>query len=315
MAEKQNIKITEIPDRRTAGIRDRRTDERLRRENTEFPGSGKANGSQRRTASREPANGAEPWMRRETTEVPDWDDAEYEDDLRRKRREKARYEQRRREYIKQKRRKRRLRRVFRGALLLTAAIAVLAAAGFLVSRSIRPSQAKIDSAEIQARIPDWITQDFLTPNPYSRPQTALEQVNGVVVHYVGNPGTSASANRNYFNSLAETKTTSASSHFVIGLDGEIIQCIPLNEISYCSNHRNKDTVAIECCHPDADGQFTQETYDSLVRLVRWLCDEFKLDSSEAVIRHYDVTGKECPRYYVRNPEAWEQFLKDVKNAE
>ena len=32
---------------------------------------------------------------------------------------------------------------------------------------------------------------------------------------------------------------------------------------------------------------------------------------ENVIRHYDVTGKECPRYYVENPEAWERFRADV----
>ena len=34
--------------------------------------------------------------------------------------------------------------------------------------------------------------------------------------------------------------------------------------------------------------------------------------TDQIIRHYDVTGKECPLYYVRNPEAWEQFLADLK---
>ena len=163
------------------------------------------------------------------------------------------------------------------------------------------------------RKPEWITENFLTPNPYSRPQTALHEVNAVVVHYVGNPGTTAGQNRDYFESLSVTKDTSASSHFVIGLEGEVIQCIPLDEISYCSNQRNNDTVSIECCHPDAGGRFTAQTYDSLVRLVRWLCDKYELDCGSDVIRHYDVTGKECPRYYVKNPDAWKQFLEDLKN--
>ena len=74
--------------------------------------------------------------------------------------------------------------------------------------------------------------ELLTPNPYSRPQKALDKVNGIVVHYTANPGTTARQNRDYFNGLAETKKTKASSHFVIGLEGEIVQCIPCNEISY-----------------------------------------------------------------------------------
>ena len=37
---------------------------------------------------------------------------------------------------------------------------------------------------------DWITVDLLPENPYSRPQIPLKQVNGVVVHYTGNPNTS-----------------------------------------------------------------------------------------------------------------------------
>ena len=33
-----------------------------------------------------------------------------------------------------------------------------------------------------------------------------------------------------------------------------------------------------------------------------------------MIRHYDVTGKLCPLYYVENPEAWEAFLEDIGAA-
>ena len=82
-------------------------------------------------------------------------------------------------------------------------------------------------------IPDWIVQDILPVNEYSRPGIALSEVNGVVVHYTGNPGTTAEQNRSYYKNLAETKETYASSHFVIGIDGKIIQCVPLDEIAYC----------------------------------------------------------------------------------
>lgn len=152
--------------------------------------------------------------------------------------------------------------------------------------------------------------ELIDVNEYSRPGTALEEVNGVVVHYTGNPGTTAAQNRSYFQNLSETGEAYASSHFVIGIEGEIIQCVPCNEIAYASNDRNSDTISIECCIPDDTGKFTQETYDSLIALVAWLMGRYELTIDE-VIRHYDVTGKECPRYYVKNEDAWFEFKEAV----
>ncbi len=64
------------------------------------------------------------------------------------------------------------------------------------------------------------------------------------------------------------------------------------------------------CHPDETGEFTDESYESLVKLVDWLLDQFAL-KPEDVIRHYDITGKECPLYYVEHPDAWDAFLDDL----
>lgn len=106
----------------------------------------------------------------------------------------------------------------------------------------------------------------------------------------------------------------ASSHFIVGLEGEVIACVPLTEVAYASNSRNDDTVSIEVCHPDETGEFSPVTYDRAVELTAWLCKEFHLDPEEDVIRHYDVTGKLCPLYYVEHPEAWDAFLQDVAAA-
>lgn len=153
---------------------------------------------------------------------------------------------------------------------------------------------------------------LLTPNPNSRPQIPLRRLNGIVIHYTANPGSSAMQNRNYFEGLKDGGTK-ASSHFIIGIDGEIVQCIPSSEIAYASNRRNDDTLSIECCHPDESGKFSEETYDSLVELTAWLCRYFDISPDE-VIRHYDVTGKLCPKYYVENEDAWEDLLADIKEA-
>lgn len=155
--------------------------------------------------------------------------------------------------------------------------------------------------------PSYITQDFISKDGHSRTGDKLRRVNDIVIHYVGNEGSTAQANRDYFDSSKST----VSSHFVVGLSGEVIQCVPLDEKSSASNERNRDTISIEVCHPDASGKFNDVTYQRVVELTAWLCSEFGLDEDD-VIRHYDVTGKLCPLYYVEHEDAWEQLKEDVK---
>ena len=156
----------------------------------------------------------------------------------------------------------------------------------------------------------YIDVQLLTPNEYSRPQLQIENINYIAIHYTANPGSTAQANRNYFENLATTHETKVSSHFVVGLEGEVIQCIPTSEMSYATNSRNVDSVSIECCHMDETGVFETATYQSVVKLAAWLCTRFGL-TEENVIRHYDVTGKSCPKYYVDHPEAWTQMKADI----
>ena len=167
-------------------------------------------------------------------------------------------------------------------------------------------------SEIQDEINglSWIHQDFLPVNEYSRPGTLLEDVKGIVIHYIGNPNTTALQNRNYFANLAVTKDRHASSNFIVCLDGGIVQCVPVDEIAYASNTRNADTLSIELCHPDETGMFTDETYSSAVILTAFLCDRYGLGADD-IIRHYDVTEKLCPKYFVENEDAWLAFKTDV----
>lgn len=166
-----------------------------------------------------------------------------------------------------------------------------------------------ESDYIDSVRPD-IDVELLTPNEYSRPGIATNKITGIVVHYTANPGASARNNRDYFEGLKDSHETKASSNFVIGLEGEIVQCVPTWEVAYASNNRNIDTVSIECCHPDETGKFNEKTYHSMVELCAWLCLKFDLNE-EDVIRHYDITGKNCPKYFVENGDAWIQFKHDI----
>lgn len=163
-----------------------------------------------------------------------------------------------------------------------------------------------------------IVKDLLTVNPYSRPGTKLGKATKIAVHYVGNPNTTARNNRDYFEGLKIGKRNNvaqliyASSHYTIGLDGEVIQCIPETEISYATNQANPYSISIECCHPAADGKFTAAAERALVVLCADLCKRYKLDPLRDIIRHYDVTGKHCPKYYVDHPDAYEAFKQRVR---
>lgn len=167
-------------------------------------------------------------------------------------------------------------------------------------------------ADVDASRPE-IDVQLLDINEYSRPGIESDGITGIVIHYTANPGSTAQENRDYFEGLKDTHETSASSNFVVGLEGEIIQCVPTWEVAYASNERNKDTISIECCHPDETGKFTEETYQSMVQLTAWPCRKYSL-TADTVIRHYDVTGKNCPKYFVENEEAWANFKEDVANA-
>lgn len=174
----------------------------------------------------------------------------------------------------------------------------------VINGSLIGSKDKLNLKTLE--VPEYVDVQLINPG-IARTGVELVEVNNIVVHYTGNPGSTAQNNRDYFNK----STTDVCSHFVIGLEGEIIQCVPLNEKSNASNNRNLDTISIEVCHPDTSGKFNDATYESLIKLTAWLCDNSDLKSND-VIRHYDITGKECPKYFVDNKSEWEEFLSDIK---
>ncbi len=159
-----------------------------------------------------------------------------------------------------------------------------------------------------------ITDDYLPINQYSRPGTKINPTK-IAVHYVGNAGSSAKGNRNYFAS----GKVYASSHYIVGLDGEILRLIPEEEISYCTNQANSYTISIECCHPDNTGKFNDKTLNALTELCADICKRRGFNPLTDIIRHYDVTKKACPLWWApngsnKNANAdFAEFKNSVKN--
>ena len=216
------------------------------------------------------------------------------------------YDSRLAQLERRRRRKRKLilKRII--CFLLLLGLAAAAVFGVKIFKSAKePPSAKLEKVRA-IEIPDWIDEQLIHLHTTARTGIELDGVKNIVIHYVGNPNTTAQNNRDYF----DKDSTEVSSHFVVGLEGEIIQCVPLWEKSAASNWRNSDTISIEVCHPDETGKFSDKTYDAVIKLTSWLLKELGLDES-AVIRHYDITEKLCPLYYVEHEDAWNQMKKDI----
>jgi len=155
-----------------------------------------------------------------------------------------------------------------------------------------------------------IDVQLLDINGWSRPGIPTEGIRKIVVHYLGNPKTTAQENHDYFESLKDLQDTYMSANYVIGLKGEIIQCVPDGEVAWASNKANYYSISIENCHEDTTGRFNDSTYWSDVHLVAYLTEKYGLGRDD-IIRHYDVTGKDCPKWFVEHPDDWEKFKDDV----
>lgn len=189
-----------------------------------------------------------------------------------------------------------------------------------------------------------IMQDFLTPNEYSRPQNRLKEVLSVVIHWTANPHANAKNNRDFFESKKAGMGSYGSAHYIIGQDGEIIQCIPETEIAYHCGTNQKDpasgqlytdyarqklkhyavhwqttspnfcTIGIELCPTDYDGHFTDETINAAVELCADICKRHGLTADD-ITTHHDIVGwKDCPRLWTNQPALLDAFRASVKYA-
>lgn len=168
-----------------------------------------------------------------------------------------------------------------------------------------------------------IRQQFLSKNKYSRVGKNLNKLLGVVVHYVGVNNQKAEDTVAYFESLKDGKNqVYASAHYVIGTDGNGIQCIPDTEVAYhcgakeykpgiverLSHYPNYATIGIEMCH--TQNGFTEETLETTAKLVAQILIENDLTISD-LYRHFDITGKMCPKFFVEDENQWNNFKSRV----
>lgn len=186
-----------------------------------------------------------------------------------------------------------------------------------------------------------IYKRYLTPNEWSRPQSKIKEFRAIVMHWTANPNANAEQNWLYFEARKAGTNSYGSAHYIIGQKGDIIQCIPDEEVAYHCGSSQKDpasgqiytdyarkkfghyavhfqvsspnycTLGIELCPTDNEGNFTEQTIKAAAELCAYLCKRHNLTPQD-ITTHHDIVGwKDCPRLWTKRPELLEAFRLSV----
>ena len=138
----------------------------------------------------------------------------------------------------------------------------------------------------------------------------------IVMHYTANDGDSGMSNARYFQ---QKLNPPVSAHYFVD-DWGVTQTVPEEYVAYhcgASSYRhpacrNVNSIGVELCDTKRDGTVapSEQTLENAAELVRELMERYAIPA-ERIVRHYDVTGKLCPAYWVREPEGFAAFKRRV----
>lgn len=147
----------------------------------------------------------------------------------------------------------------------------------------------------------------------------LSKITFLVVHFTSNFGDTAQNNAEYF--AREALKRKASAHYFVD-ENEIWSSVPEDFVAYHVGAakykhptcRNANSIGVEICMNAKDGSIRMTSIDRAVLLVRELMGRYNIPISR-VLRHYDVTGKDCPAPMVQTPELWRYFQIECTKEE
>lgn len=153
---------------------------------------------------------------------------------------------------------------------------------------------------------------------------SLDSIKYIVIHYTANNGDTARGNAKYF---ARESVGASANYFV---DPNEVICSVKDEYAawHCggsleSSHHplrgictNKNSIGVELCSIIQNGkyEFKPETVKLAAKLVKELMAKYNIDIDH-VVRHYDVTGKNCPAPFVYSEDQWKQFKQMLISKE
>ena len=167
-------------------------------------------------------------------------------------------------------------------------------------------------------MPDYIIKENLTNTNFQKGNNKRNLF--IVIHYTANNGDTAYGNTQFFKNV----NRSASANYFVDENSTVWCSVKPSDIAwhcgttgtyfhkYC---RNSNSIGIEMCsRKNSSGQyyFKDNTIDTTARLTALLMKKYNIPISN-VIRHYDVTHKNCPEPFVRDLKQWENFKTLVLN--
>lgn len=148
-----------------------------------------------------------------------------------------------------------------------------------------------------------------------------ETIKFLVLHYTANNGDTAFSNCKYFSGA----NRNASSHYFVDEKGIYRSVRDMNVAWHCGSMngykhkycRNTNSIGIEMCSRiDSNGKFyiEEESIVNAIELTKFLMKKYDI-KVENVLRHYDVTGKMCPRPFVEDEMLWLDFKERLEEEE
>lgn len=146
----------------------------------------------------------------------------------------------------------------------------------------------------------------------------------LVIHYVASVST-AKNNADYFYSV----NRGASCHYFVDGSSDIDQACyqVVSELNAAwhvgattykhADCRNTNSIGIEiCCVKDSAGKVIMDTLaiERAIELAKSICEMWGI-TKDRVLRHYDVTGKNCPAEFVTDENRWNEFKNKVFNSD
>lgn len=150
----------------------------------------------------------------------------------------------------------------------------------------------------------------------------ISDIKYIVIHYTANDGDTDENNGIYF----KNNDVDASAHYFVD-DDSITSSVPENYIAWhCGakkyKHpecRNANSIGVEICDDVKNGVVypSAKTIRNVLDLTKSLMKKYNIPR-ENIIRHFDVTGKHCPAYWVDDAkwksEFWNKLTDELTSA-
>lgn len=150
-----------------------------------------------------------------------------------------------------------------------------------------------------------LKQDFIPDSAKCATHKVLIP-SSITIHWIGPyPGQTPEQVRKYWiDSNGE-----ASAHFIIK-DEQVLQCWPLYKAAWHAGcpQGNYNSIGIEVIPKNVDGEFSEASIQTLRSLIKKLEEDVAMRLP--IVRHYDWTGKDCPKYYC-NSNNWVNLLNKL----